>query len=123
MNFQDIYQYFQSPPPVYLGKEVAVCYILAILIDNGDSYATALVQHIRAEYPPYRVSDTVLYSALKFLTDERMIQSCWQNPPTRGRPKRMFSVRPVKLDDAKRLAQLWHQHLGADDRPATAKPK
>ncbi|MGR3280713.1 PadR family transcriptional regulator, partial [Acaryochloris marina NIES-2412] len=70
----------------------------------------------------YRLSDTVLYSALKFLTDEGMIQSYWQNPPTRGRPKRMLSVRSEKLDDAKRLAQLWHQHLEADDRPATAKP-
>lgn len=122
MNLQDIYHYFQSPPPVYLGKEVAVCYILAILIDNGESYGTGLIQHIKAEHTPYRISDTVLYSALEFLTDEGMIQSFWQSAPTRGRPKRMFSVRPEKLDDAKRLAQLWHQHLEADDRPATAKP-
>lgn len=120
MNLQDIYHYFQSPPPVYLGKEVAVCYILAILIDNGESYGTALIQHIKDEHPPYRLSDTVLYSALEFLTDEGMIQSLWQSAPTRGRPKRMFSVRPDKLDEAKHLAQLWHQYL-ADDKPATAK--
>ncbi|KAI9129425.1 PadR family transcriptional regulator [Acaryochloris sp. CCMEE 5410] len=121
MKLQDVYHYFQSPPPVYLGKEVAVCYILAILIDNGESYGTALIQHIKAEHPPYRLSDTVLYSALEFLTDEGMIQSYWQNAPSKGRPKRMFSVRLEKLDEAKRLAQLWHQYL-ADDKPATAKP-
>ncbi|MGR3278952.1 PadR family transcriptional regulator [Acaryochloris marina NIES-2412] len=122
MNFQDIYQYFQSPPPIYLGKEVAVCYILSILVDSGDSYGTALVQHIRAEHPPYRLSDTTLYSAIEFLTDEGMIQSYWNNSSGRGRPRRMLSVRSEKLDDAKHLAQLWHQHLGADDRPTTAKP-
>ena len=75
MKLQDVYHYFQSPPPVYLRKEVAVCYILAILIDNGESYGTALIQHIKDEHPPYRLSDTVLYSALEFLTDEGMIQS------------------------------------------------
>lgn len=122
MRLQDIYQYFLSPPPVYLGKEVAVCYILSILIHIDESYATALMQHIRAEHPPYRISDAVLYSALEFLTDEGIIQSYGSNSHGRGRPRQMFSVRSEKLDDAKRLAQLWHQHLGADDRPATAKP-
>ncbi len=86
MNFQDIYQYFQSPPPVYLGKEVGVCYILAILVDSGDSYGTALIQHIRAEHPPYRLSDTVLYKALEFLSNEGMIQPYWENTPGKGRP-------------------------------------
>ena len=120
MNFKDIYQYFQSPPPVYLGQEVAVCYSLAMLIDNGDSYGTALMHHLNAEHPPYRISDTVLYSALEFLMDEGMIQSYWQKTPGRGRPRRMLSIRPEKLDEANRLAQLWHQYLEKDTYSATA---
>lgn len=121
MKLQDVFQYFQSPPPVYLRKEVAVCYILAILIEVDESYATGLVRHLTDEHPPYRISDTVLYSALEFLTDEGMIQSYWQNAPSRGRPKRIFSIKAEKLDEAKRLAQLWHQFLGEDDSPATVK--
>lgn len=123
MNFQDIYHYFQSPPPNYLGKEVAVCYILSILADNGDSYGSALMRHLNTEHPPYQMSDTVLYAALKFLMDEGMIQSYWNKTPGRGRPRRMLSIRPEKLNEAKRLAQLWHQYLGADDKPAIAKPR
>lgn len=122
MNLQDIHHYFQSPPPVYLGQEVTVCYILSILINNGDSYGTALIQHIKAKHPPYRISDTTLYHALEFLVDEGMIQSYWNKSHGRGRPRRMFSIRPEKLDDAKHLSQLWHQYLGASNRPATTKP-
>jgi hypothetical protein len=42
MTFDDIYRYFQSPPPVYLNKELAVCYILSVVL-QGDSYGTELI--------------------------------------------------------------------------------
>lgn len=86
MNVQDIYQYFKNPPPIYITKEVAVCYILSVLIEEGDSYGTALLKHIRANHPPYRISDTVLYAALNFLIDEQMLSGYWQNESGRGRP-------------------------------------
>lgn len=120
MSLQEIYQYFQSSHPIHLGKEVAACYVLSILIEEGDSYPTALMEIIHAKYPPHRVSDTVLYSVLTFLTREGFILSYWQNGPGKGRPRRMYSVQPEKLDEARRLAQLWHQFLGADRESITA---
>jgi hypothetical protein len=42
MNFEDIYCFFRDPPPLYLNQELAVCYILDILLE-GDSYGTELI--------------------------------------------------------------------------------
>lgn len=117
MNVQDIYQYFKNPPPVYITKEVAVCYILSVLLEEGDSYGTALLKHIRANYPPYRISDTVLYAALNFLIDEQMLSGYWQNESGRGRPRRMYQVADGREEDAQQLAQLWHNFLGNSSEP------
>lgn len=70
MELEDIYKFFENPPPTYLGQELAVCYVLSILL-RGESYGTELIQRLESEYPLYRLSDTVLYSALKFLEDEK----------------------------------------------------
>ena len=114
MNVQDIYQYFKNPPPIYITKEVAVCYILTVLRDEGDSYGTALLKHIRANHPPYRISDTVLYAALNFLIDEKMISGYWHNESGRGRPRRMYQIAEAREADALKLAQLWQEFLGTD---------
>lgn len=117
MNVQDIYQYFKNPPPIYITKEVAVCYILSVLLEEGDSYGTALLKHIRANHPPYRISDTVLYAALNFLIDEQMLSGYWQNESGRGRPRRMYQVADGREEDAQQLAQLWHNFLGKGGVP------
>ncbi|WP_299490153.1 helix-turn-helix transcriptional regulator [Acaryochloris sp. IP29b_bin.137] len=117
MNVQDIYQYFKNPPPIYITKEVAVCYILSVLLEEGDSYGTALLKYIRANHPPYRISDTVLYAALNFLIDEAMLSGYWQNESGRGRPRRMYQVADGREEDAQQLAQLWHNFLGKSGEP------
>lgn len=122
MSLQDIHQYFQSLRPIYLDQEVAVCYILAALIDEGDSYGTALMKNIKAKYPPYQISDTVLYKAVKFLTAEGLIQAYWQNLPGRGRPRQMYCIKPEKHADAQQLAQLWYQYLKSPYAPRKAEP-
>jgi DNA-binding PadR family transcriptional regulator len=115
MKFQDIYHFFQEPPPLYISKEVAVCYILAVLLEHGDSYGTALIQRIEQDSSLYRLSDTVLYSALKFLEDEKIIDGYWQKVEGRGRPRRMYQVRNSKLDFARQLGNLWESYaLQAD---------
>lgn len=116
MNFKDIHHYFKNPPPIYLSQEVAVCCILSILMNEGDSYGTALMKQIKAQHPPYRISDTVLYGSLKFLSREGIIQSYWQNQPGRGRPRRMLSIAPENRDKADQLAQLWPCYLGENSR-------
>jgi DNA-binding PadR family transcriptional regulator len=116
MKFQDIYHFFQAPPPIYISKEVAVCYILAVLLEHGDSYGTALIQQIEQDSALYRLSDTVLYSALKFLEDEKVIDGYWQKVEGRGRPRRMYQVRSSKIDFAKQLGQLWEEYALQSDK-------
>ncbi|MCM1982672.1 PadR family transcriptional regulator [Lyngbya confervoides] len=112
MNFQDIHQYFSDPPPIYISKEVAVCYILSVLLNEGNSYGTALIQSVGTYNPQYRLSDTVLYSALNFLEEENVIQGYWQKVEGRGRPRRMYQILPDKLEQASSLSRLWSQYVG-----------
>ncbi|NJK28153.1 MAG: PadR family transcriptional regulator [Coleofasciculaceae cyanobacterium SM2_3_26] len=109
MKFEDIYQFFQDPPPAYLNKELAVCYILSILLE-GDSYGTALIEILEREYPAFRLSDTVLYSALKFLEKERAIAAYWKKVQGRGRPRRMYQLRSEWSSQARDLAALWQEY-------------
>lgn len=110
MKFEDIYQFFKSPPPFYLNKELAVCYVLSVLT-RGDSYGTELIQLLETEYPTYRLSDTVLYSALKFLEDEEIIVGYWKKVEGRGRPRRMYQIRAEATQQAQELTRLWYEYV------------
>lgn len=109
MTFDDIYRYFQSPPPVYLNKELAVCYILSVVL-QGDSYGTELIDRLEEEYAIYRLSDTVLYSALKFLEAQDSITGYWKKVEGRGRPRRMYQLTPEFRNKAQELARLWYEY-------------
>ncbi|MBV8887378.1 MAG: helix-turn-helix transcriptional regulator [Chroococcidiopsidaceae cyanobacterium CP_BM_RX_35] len=109
MQLEDIYKFFQSPPPIYLCQELAVCYVLSVLL-RGESYGTELIQQLESEHPLYRLSDTVLYGALKFLEDEKAITGYWKKVEGRGRPRRMYQVSPQWLMPAEDLAGLWHEY-------------
>ncbi len=111
MKLDDIYQFFQNPPPTYLSSEPAVCYILSVLL-QGDNYATELIHRLESEYPHYRLSDTVLYDALKFLESEKAIIGYWQKVIGRGRPRRMYQISPQWQAQANELARLWQEFLG-----------
>jgi DNA-binding PadR family transcriptional regulator len=117
MRFEDIYQFFQDPPPIYLNKELAVCYVLAVL-QRGDSYGTELIQLLENEYRTYRLSDTVLYSALKFLEDEGAIQGYWRKVEGRGRPRRMYQIRPEWSERAQELSRLWQGYATGNLPPS-----
>lgn len=108
-SFEDIYQFFQSPPPVYLNKELAVCYILSVFL-HRDSYGTELIGQLEQDYPIYRLSDTVLYSALKFLEDQGTIIGYWKKVAGRGRPRRMYQIIPQWRSQAEDLARLWYDY-------------
>lgn len=110
MKFDDIYKFFQAPPPFYLNKELAVCYVLAVLT-RGDSYGTELIQLLETEYPAYRLSDTVLYSALKFLEEEGIITGYWKKVEGRGRPRRMYQIQADSAQRAQELASLWNDYV------------
>lgn len=109
MKLEDIYQFFQNPPPTYLSQELAVCYVLSVLL-RGESYGTELIQRLENEYPLYRLSDTVLYSAIKFLEDEKAIIGYWKKVEGRGRPRRMYQISPEWQAQAENLARLWQEY-------------
>lgn len=110
MKFEDIYRFFQAPPPFYLNKELAVCYVLAVLV-RGDSYGTELIQLLETESNAYRLSDTVLYSALKFLEEEDIIVGYWKKFEGRGRPRRMYQIQGDAQQRAQELSQLWQKYV------------
>jgi DNA-binding PadR family transcriptional regulator len=110
MRIEDIYQFFQNPPPTYLSQELAVCYVLSVLL-KGESYGTELIQKLESECPNYRLSDTVLYSALKFLEDEKAILGYWKKVEGRGRPRRMYQISPEWQAQAQELAHLWQEYI------------
>lgn len=127
MNFEDIYCFFRNPPPLYLNQELAVCYILDILLQD-DSYGTELIARLEHESSTYRLSDTVLYSAIKFLEAAGTIVGYWKKVAGRGRPRRMYQIAPEWISKAKELASFWqlysHNHStpvaytsAFDDRP------
>ena len=119
MKFEDIYQFFQDPPPFYLNKELAVCYVFSVLL-KGDSYGTELIQLLEQNYPLYRLSDTVLYSALKFLEDNEMVTGYWKKVEGRGRPRRMYQIRPDAVAQAEDLAKLWEGYAVKREAKASA---
>ncbi|MGB3495609.1 MAG: PadR family transcriptional regulator [Elainellaceae cyanobacterium] len=112
-SFDDIYQFFQNPPPFYLNRELAVCYVLSVLIQH-DSYGTELIQLLESTYPSYRLSDTVLYSALKFLEDEDAVTGYWKKVEGRGRPRRMYQIREEWLEKSQEFASLWLSYVDSD---------
>ena len=111
MKFEDIYQFFEDPPPIYLNKELAVCYVLAVLLQQ-DSYGTELIHRLTQHYPNYRLSDTVLYGALKFLEDENAVDGYWKKVEGRGRPRRMYRLNPDWRLQAEKLAEFWKNYMG-----------
>ncbi|MEL7225901.1 MAG: PadR family transcriptional regulator, partial [Cyanobacteria bacterium J06576_12] len=58
-----------------------------------------------------RLSDTVLYSALKFLENQAAIMGYWKKVEGRGRPRRMYRLRPDWQMKARELADLWQRYM------------
>ncbi|MDV2997189.1 MAG: hypothetical protein N4J56_006894 [Chroococcidiopsis sp. SAG 2025] len=106
MQLEDIRYFFTNPPPIYLCQEQAVAYILSVLLE-GESYSTGLIQQLESEYANYRLSDTILHAALKFLESEGAISGSWHKVEGRGRPRRIYQLNPAWHDEARKLAALW----------------
>ncbi|RUS93322.1 period-extender protein [Chroococcidiopsis cubana SAG 39.79] len=106
MQLEDIRYFFTNPPPIYLCREQAVCYILSVLI-QGESCGTGMIQQLECEYGNYRLSDTILYGALEFLESEGAICGSWRKGKGRGRPRRIYQLNPAWHDEARKLAALW----------------
>lgn len=117
MKFEDIYKFFRNPPPLYLNKELAVCYVLSVLL-QGESYGTELIELLEKRYSTYRLSDTVLYSALKFLEEAGTITGYWKKVEGRGRPRRMYQVCSMSRKQAEELASFWRDYISTRESKA-----
>lgn len=114
LTFDGIYQFFQTPQPVFLNQELTVCYVMSVLV-RSESYGTELVQQLKQDYPNYRLSDTILQNSLRFLEKQAIIASYWKKLEKRGRPRRMYHLRPEARSSAEDLAKLWWDHMGVTD--------
>lgn len=110
MKLEDIYTFCETPKATFLTQELAVCYVLSVLL-KGNSYGTELIQQIEQDYPAYRLSDTVLYSALKFLEDEQFVTSYQQKADGRGRPRRMYQLSDNSRQRAEELVHLFKSYM------------
>lgn len=109
MKLGDIYQFVQTPPLTFLCQELALCYILSVLI-KGESYRVELMERLKTEYPTYRLSATMLDSALSFLEAENAVFCYPKNNPGPGHPRLMFEISPSWLLQATELAGFWQQY-------------
>ncbi len=110
MHIEDIYTFFQTPKPTFLCPEAAVCYLLHAL-QQGDSYGSELLCRLETEYPGYKLSDSIFYTALEFLETEHLIIKYQSRPPRRGRPRHMLKLHPDKQVIAQELAQFWQGYV------------
>lgn len=112
MKLESIYDYCKNPPPANLNHELAVCYILSVLVE-GESYGTELIQQLEQQYPGFKLSDTVLYASLSFLEQQQYITDYWKKTSKRGRPRRMYQLTedPEVQTTANELAGLWRNYV------------
>lgn len=106
LSIDGIKEHFQSPQLVYLSQEQAVCYVLHTLLAE-DVYGTGLINALEKEFPQYRLSDSILYSALQFLQDEGITIPYWKKVEGRGRPRRMYELVASRRKEAQALALFW----------------
>ena len=114
----DIEHYFQQPPPLFLDLELAVCWIVACLLQH-DSYPSGLLQRLQREHPQLRVSETVLHQAVDFLNQQELLDCYSKRCPSRGRPRRMLHLHEEARAEAERLMEPWHRWLLEHDPVTT----
>jgi DNA-binding PadR family transcriptional regulator len=106
LSISGIHEHFQSPQLTYLSQEQAVCYALHTLLTK-DVYGTGLINALEKNFPQYRLSDTILCSALQFLENEGIAVAYWKKVEGRGRPRRMYNLVASRQKEAQALALFW----------------
>ncbi len=109
MTLKQIYQFFQNPPLKFLSQELAVCYVMSVLL-QGNSYGTELINRLENDYPTYRLSDPVLHDVLNFLESEQAITRYLKKAEGRGRPRSMYQLSPQWSSQAQKLTELWQHY-------------
>lgn len=98
----------------YLTAEEAVCYVASALTLH-DSYGTLLINSLDRDERKHqlRISDTVLYKALKFLESNDYIFGYWWHVEGRARPRRMYRITDDNHVDIITWCNYWRGEYGA----------
>jgi DNA-binding PadR family transcriptional regulator len=106
LRLEDVLAYFDQPVSTFLTIEQAVCYIASSLL-KADCYGTGLIEDLRQVPGSYAMSDTICHAALAFTVKEGLATSTEKKASRRGRPRRMFKLKPSQREKAKELAAFW----------------
>jgi DNA-binding PadR family transcriptional regulator len=108
LTIKNIVNSFGDGRLTFLTAEQAICYV-ADRLTKGDSYGTELIQELVFGSTQYRISDTICFKALNFLTAEGLATSVELKVAGRGRPRRMYSLVKERRKDAVELASCWRK--------------
>jgi DNA-binding PadR family transcriptional regulator len=106
LKLEDVSDYFRQPVPIFLTIEQAVCYVASTLIET-DCYGTGLIENLGQIPGNYALSDTICHAALAFTVKEGLATSTEKKVPGRGRPRRMFKLKPSQREKVEELAAFW----------------
>jgi DNA-binding PadR family transcriptional regulator len=105
LTIQHVTDWHTQPQTKFLKVEEAICYILALTLDSGaeGTYGTGL---INSAPEGCVLSDTVLYAALKFLLEQKLLTVKTIALPGRGRPRNVYKIERSSIATCKELAKL-----------------
>jgi DNA-binding PadR family transcriptional regulator len=110
MNLLDIIKYLETDHKKYLNIPQATAYILHQLQEN-DLCGTELLVVINGS-TVYALSDTVFYSAVQTLIDEKILTSYEQKVKGRGRPRKIFTIVSEMKIKSQEIAKYWELKYG-----------
>lgn len=96
----------KNPEPRQLTWEEAVAYCVWAL-DQADCYGSGLIESLSESFPDFRVSTTVLWRVLYFLTTEGFARTYERKITGRGRPQVVYQLIPGHRKDLEVLVDLW----------------
>jgi DNA-binding PadR family transcriptional regulator len=109
-TLESIYAFFDAPQPRFMTKEEAVAFT-CWYIREQDSYGTELMAYVDQKLSGWRLSDTILHQALKFLEEVGLVVRYQKGVDGRGRPRNMAKIAtdlsPEMREHIDKFAELW----------------
>lgn len=108
----EITRFLDNPPPRFLSVEEAAAYALSLLLEKP-SYAYGMMEAI-ANSSNLRISDTVMFKALKSLEDAGVIyQLETVKKEGRGRPPQNYAIADGYRAVALKVVARWQKYMEA----------
>lgn len=92
LTIAQVIGWFESPSPEFMSVEEAISYILSVLLTKGKSYPSEMLA--ARSTADVQCSDTILYRALAFLIEQKMVIHQSTKAKGRGRPREVYQINP-----------------------------